>query len=200
MMRGLLGEDGTIKGYGPWAEIKCGTQAPTTVVNNLFPPVNYPGDPDNPEEIAAGRGVTGPRPASCSGSACVRLNTPCTQGCLISPDLVAQINQFHIDARVTGARVTEAMPPSRRHQSTCHTNGTCIDYSKVGGMTGAEVRRVADAARANGLRPRYEVETQAERDRLVREGALASDILVLPPRNGRRQITAPHFSIYGYGS
>jgi hypothetical protein len=101
------------------------------------------------------------------------------------------------EAGIPGARVTEAMPASRKHQSPCHTEGWCVDYSKAGGMNGAEVARVVQAALNNGLRPVYEVESQAAKDKLVIEGAPGTFIKVLPPKNGKRQITAPHFSIYG---
>ena len=114
--------------------------------------------------------------------------------------MVANFQAMHAAAGVAGARVTEAMPPTRTHQNTCHTNGTCIDYSKQGGMTGAEVAAVATAAQANGLRPVYEVGSQAEANNLIAAGAPTSVVVVLPPRlvNGvmTPQISAPHFSIY----
>ncbi len=59
-------------------------------------------------------------------------------------------------------------------------------------MTSAEVVKVIDAAKANGLRPVYEVKTQAEKDALVAAGAPAANISVLG-----NWISAPHFSIYG---
>jgi hypothetical protein len=87
--------------------------------------------------------------------------------------------------------VTEAMPPSRPHKSSCHNNGTCVDYSKAGGMTPAEVSRVINAANANGLRPVYEVVTQSQKDTLVAGGVPEAYVKVLGD-----WISAPHFSIY----
>lgn len=182
VMRGLL-SSGTdeITGYGPWSEVKCGTVAQS----------EWPGDPTLDSATVP---LAGPAPTTCSGSACVALGIPCQNpsSCTISPDLVSKFQAFHSAAGVDGARVTEAMPPTRIHKSPCHQNGTCIDYSKSGGMTGAEVVSVINAAKANGLRPVYEVKTQAEKDSLVQSGASADDIKVLGD-----WISAPHFSIYG---
>ncbi len=133
----------------------------------------------------------------CSGGTCVPLNVPCSNSnsCSIAPDLVGRFNAFHSDivsAGVIGSRVTEAMPPSRVHKSQCHMNGTCVDYSKAGGMNAQEVLTVINAARANGLRPVYEVVTSGQRDQLVAGGVNPADIKVLGD-----WISAPHFSIYG---
>jgi hypothetical protein len=99
---------------------------------------------------------------------------------------------MHNAAGVSGARVTEAMPPSRQHKSACHNNGTCVDYSKSGGMSASEVSRVVAAASANGLRAIYEVHTQAQKDALTQGGVPAGNVKVLGD-----WISAPHFSIYG---
>ena len=106
--------------------------------------------------------------------------------------MVSRLAAMHSAAAVSGARVTEAMPRSREHKSQCHYNGTCIDYSKAGGMTAAEVVSVINAARSNGLRPVYEVVTQSQKDTLVAAGAPSGNISVLGS-----WISAPHFSIYG---
>lgn len=107
--------------------------------------------------------------------------------------MATRLAGMHGQANVSGARVTEAMPPSRRHRSACHSNGTCIDYSKAGGMSPSEVRYVIEAAYANGLRPVYEVQTNAQKNALVAGGVPAANVLVLGS-----WISAPHFSIYGY--
>ena len=141
-----------------------------------------------PAQPIAGGGSVG-----CAGGTCVPLTIPCSaHGCNIAPDMVSRLAAMHAAAAVSGARVTEAMPASRVHKSACHSNGTCIDYSKAGGMTSAEVIRVISAARSNGLRPVYEVVTQSQKDALVAAGAPASSITVLG-----NWISAPHFSIYG---
>jgi hypothetical protein len=190
LMRQLLdGGTGNINGYGPWSKVQCATQVDSTVSAEF-----YPGDPAfDPVTKAQTGNISGPLPTGCSGTSCVTLSTPCTNGCSVSSDIVNRINSMHQQAGVGGARVTEAMPPSRTHKSACHTNGTCVDYSKAGGMTAAEVLKVINAAKANNLRPVYEVATDAQKNSLVAGGVPAGHIKVLGS-----WITAPHFSIYGY--
>jgi Type IV secretion system pilin len=138
--------------------------------------------------------ISGAGSVGCTGGACVRLTIPCknSSSCSIAPDMVSRLAQMHSGAGVSGARVTEAMPPTRTHKSACHSNGTCIDYGKAGGMSSAEVIRVINSARSNGLRPVYEVQTQSQKDVLVAAGAPSGSVIVLG-----NWISAPHFSIYG---
>lgn len=191
LLRGTLAGGGVITGWGPWAEVQCMVQTQT---------FEWAGDPDaqssvNNASTTATTTIPGPRPAGCSGGTCVPLGIPCSNSssCNISPDLASRLQSFHAAAGVSGARVTEAMPPTRTHRSPCHSNGTCIDYSKAGGMTASEVVSVINAAQANGLRPVYEVRTAAERTNLINAGAPAGSIVVLG-----NWISASHFSIYGY--
>ena len=137
--------------------------------------------------------TTGPAPAGCSGSGCVSLSpVPCKAGCSVSASIADRIKNMHAAAGVSGARITEAMPPSSTsHACTCHDNGTCVDYAKSGGMTAAEVKRVIAAANANNLRPVYEIKTQTEYNSLVNQGVPKSNLLVLA------RVTGPHFSLYG---
>lgn len=148
-------------------------------------------------KVGAPAPLTGTPPIACSGGECTDLTglVPCKagSGCSISPDMALKLADFHADAAVAGARITEAMPPTRTHRSSCHTEGTCIDYSKVGGMTPAEVNSVIASAVANDLRPVYEVGTPAEKQALVDGGVPAEYIKTLGSH-----ISAPHFSIYGY--
>ncbi len=143
---------------------------------------------------AEGTGNPGTGSTGCAGGACVPLTIPCSnaRSCSIAADMVSRLARMHSTASVSGARVTEAMPPSRQHKSACHSNGTCVDYSKSGGMSAVEVSRVIAAARANGLRAVYEVQTAAQMASLVAGGAPSSNISVLGD-----WISAPHFSIYG---
>jgi hypothetical protein len=137
--------------------------------------------------------ISGGGSAGCTGGACVALTIPCSaHGCTIAPDMVSRLAAMHSAAGVGGARVTEAMPPSRVHKNSCHQNGTCIDYSKAGGMSASEVVNVISAAQRNGLRPVYEVQTQSQKDALVSAGAPSGSVMVLG-----NWISAPHFSIYG---
>jgi len=175
---------GELAGWGPWAEVTC-------FEHTL--PLKWAGDPDDINSPLPH--LPGPDPTACQGSACVPMGIPCKDpnSCNISPDLVPKLQAFHAAAGVSGARATEGMPPSRNHRSTCHKQGTCIDYSKAGGMTGAEVVSVINAANANGLRPVYEVITDAQKRELEAQGAPSENIKVLG-----NHISAPHFSIYGY--
>jgi hypothetical protein len=195
LLKGILDEG---SGFGPWSEIQCGTQ---------LVPTFDPGDPAAPVSASGGSSVPraplggGASPVQgCTGSQCVPMGIPCKagSGCTISSDMASRLKAFHEAAAIPGARSTEGMPPKRKHQSACHKNGRCIDYGKEGGLTGSEIKRATDAAVANGLRPVYEVGSQTEKNKLVNEGAPAQYILVLPSKNGTPQITAPHFSIYGY--
>jgi hypothetical protein len=190
IMKTLVKED---SGFGPWNSIPCWDQRSAGIVeydaDTLINQGIYPGSADDTSTVAHGSGSSG-----CSGGSCVALTIPCSaRGCSIASDMVSRLAGMHNAAGVSGARVTEAMPPSREHLSACHTNGTCVDYSKAGGMTAAEVNKVISAATANGLRPVYEVKTQAQKDQLVSGGVNASYIKVLG-----NHISAPHFSIYGY--
>lgn len=194
LMRGIVGGGSTgaamgeLRGWGPWSSVQCTTQTTSQ------PWAGDPATPPAPGQPAPAP-LPGPAPTGCSGGTCVPLGIPCSNAnsCSISPDLAARFQAFHAAAGVSGARVTEAMPPTRTHRSACHNNGTCLDYSRAGGMTADEVVRVINAANANGLRPVYEVHTTAQRDALVAAGAPAANIAVLG-----NWISAPHFSIYGY--
>ncbi len=191
IMRGVVGGGSTgvaageVSGWGPWSEVKCQVQ---TVVTR------WEGDPQS-----VGAAPLPPLPggsvSTCYGGTCVPIGIPCSNpnSCTISADMASRLQAFHADAGVSGARVTEGMPPTRTHKSKCHSEGTCIDYSKQGGMTSAEVVSVINAATANGLRPVYEVHTEAQKTALVAAGAPAGSVKVLGT-----WISAPHFSIYGY--
>ncbi|MCB9814760.1 hypothetical protein H6784_05095 [Candidatus Nomurabacteria bacterium] len=137
---------------------------------------------------------SGPPTATCTGSSCVPLGAvPCknTASCSISSELQPKLLAMHQAAGVAGARVTEAMPPTRVHKSPCHQNGTCVDYGVGGGMAPNDVVKVINAATANGLRPVYEVSTPAQKAAVVAAGAPADSVKVLGS-----WISAPHFSIY----
>jgi Type IV secretion system pilin len=179
----------------------CQTQIAACRTSGGIPQVNTE-NPDNhtvncvkttPTSGAAAVG-TGSGSSGCAGGTCVPLTIPCKtqRSCSIAPDMVSRLARMHAAAGVSGARVTEAMPATREHKSVCHTNGTCIDYGKAGGMSGAEVLRVVNAASANGLRAIYEVKTASQRDSLIAAGVPSGNIKVLGD-----WISAPHFSIYG---
>ncbi len=93
-------------------------------------------------------------------------------------------------------RITEAWPQSRVHKNSCHRVGTCID-ANIDASTPQNIKKFLDAGARAGLFVEYEVTSQGEKDRLVKEGGIRPvQILVLPPINGVPQISAPHFSVY----
>lgn len=136
--------------------------------------------------------------ASCNGTNCAAITIPCgasansNANCSISPDMVDRLAAMHSGAGVNGARVTEGYPPTRKHKNQCHYQGTCIDYSKRGGMTSQEVLSVYNSATAAGLRPVYEVGTETRRQELINAGVPADAV-----KNYGSWISGEHFSIYG---
>jgi hypothetical protein len=190
LMRGLLpGGQGELRGFGPWSTVQCQVQART-----------WPGDPASdpaaPPLVGARGEVIAPV-ATCQGADCVPLSgygVPCKNpnSCQISPDLAARLATFHARANIPGARVTEAMPPTRAHRSPCHRMGTCVDYSVPGGMSPEQIIRAIHAARESGLRPVYEVMSEPHRQQLIAAGVPADSV-----KNLGNWISAPHFSIYG---
>ncbi len=180
------------------AEAACRAQGMSAIVNRENPTnyivscVSLSGG--NGADGTTLDGTTAAGSTGCAGGTCVPLTIPCSaRGCTIAPDMVGRLARMHSTAGVSGARVTEAMPPSRQHKSACHNNGTCVDYSKAGGMSASEVSRVISAASANGLRAVYEVKTQSQKTALVQGGVPSGSVIVLGS-----WISAPHFSIYGY--
>lgn len=97
---------------------------------------------------------------------------------------------IELNARLGGGgwQVTEAYPPTRAHQNSCHGTGTCVD-ANVLVSNPSNINAFARAARQSGLTPVYEVKTQSEKDTLIASGVTAT-IDVEP------SITAPHFSLY----
>ena len=183
IMKGLMkGAEGSIEGWGPWTDVQC--QIQTEAIEGVA------GGAGGAGGSGGGAGGAG----GCTGGDCVPLSVTCkdSSSCGIAPGLEDQFNNFATQAAAVapGSRITEAYPPTVVHQSQCHNNGTCVDYGTAGGMSASEINAVAAAARANGLRPVYEVKTPEERQALIDQGANAGDIIVVS------QITAPHFSIY----
>lgn len=137
---------------------------------------------------------------SGSCSTCVALSGLPTTGSAVgkgvTPELLSKLNALNVSLQNqnTTWRITEGWPPSQNHQNSCHKDGTCIDANTL--PDPATVNKFINSAVNAGLRPVYEVETQAEANALISGGVNSSRILVLPPINGRRQITAPHFSVY----
>lgn len=176
------------------ASCPSGTQAEIDARNSQNHYVNCV----NPNS-AAPPTFNGTPAVACNGNTCAAITIPCgpsagsNANCTISPDMVDRLSAFHAAAGINGARVTEGYPPTRTHKSQCHYNGTCIDYSKAGGMTTQEVLSAYNAAVNNGLRPVYEVGNEARRQELINSGVPAGAV-----KNYGSWISGEHFSIYGY--
>lgn len=202
IMKGIL-PDGTVNGRLWYQSIDCsafGQTEPTAAAGTyetvLLEKGIQPGDTGDSTIVGKASGSSGCSDGTGkSTSGCSKLTIPTKSGSgqYIAPDMVNRLSAMHSRAGVSGARSTEAIPRTRNHLSRCHYNGTCIDYSKAGGMNAAEVKRVIDAAAANGLRPVYEVSSQSQKNTLVAGGVPAGYIKVLGDH-----ISSPHFSIYGY--
>lgn len=100
--------------------------------------------------------------------------------------------------------VTEAYPPTREHQNSCHASGDCVDMQAV---SANRIYEFINKAGEAGLKAVFEVESQARKDEIIRAACgrgsaadcsarLGRCITPLPPRDGRRQITGEHFSVY----
>lgn len=95
--------------------------------------------------------------------------------------------------------VTETWPPTVIHQNQCHQAATCVDANFIGNSNNAkasDVKYFIDKAQAVGLRAVYEVSDRARYDQLISAKIVKDSLLYLPPKDGKPQITAEHFSIY----
>lgn len=156
-----------------------------------------------------------PTPTSCPGGtcSCVSCTTigssatnPAFQNLPIGPrsnnqldtELATRLNGLVGPLQSAGISwfITEAYPPTRVHQASCHREGTCVD-ADVSSPTTANVVAFYNLARGLQLRVVYETSSQAEADALIRAGipratSGGSGVLVLPAN----QITGNHFSVY----
>ncbi len=74
--------------------------------------------------------------------------------CFLESSLLRKIQSV---TNVSGWRITESWPPTVKHLSTCHTNGTCADINNTGGGTDPDtIKTYYDAFRAAGLNVTYE--------------------------------------------
>jgi hypothetical protein len=72
MMRGLLGNNGEIEGFGPWSQIQCGTQAPTTINTGLYEAVSY-----LPPQVGVSPGVPPTLNPGGAGACIIRAESTC---------------------------------------------------------------------------------------------------------------------------
>lgn len=80
---------------------------------------------------------------------------PCgLTSCYLNTTLLSKISTI---SGVSGWRITESWPPTVRHDSLCHANGTCADLNNSGGATDpATIKKYFDAFTSAGLTVIYE--------------------------------------------
>ena len=84
--------------------------------------------------------------------------------------------------------ISEAWPPSYRHNDACHYDGTCVD-ANISSATATNINQFLQIARNNNFNATYEVLTQSAMDSLVAQGVSASSMMV------NVGASAPHFHI-----
>ncbi|MEK7567472.1 MAG: pilin [Patescibacteria group bacterium] len=118
----------------------------------------------------------------------------------VNPSILPNMNVLKTELEKRGIKtsdwqITEAWPPTTEHKNECHRYGTCFDANTT---DMANITKFSEAANVAKLRAVYEVGSQEEANKI--KSQLSKDakveILVLPPINGKAQITAPHFSVY----
>ena len=111
--------------------------------------------------------------------------------CSVNPDIAKKLDNLY-DSRATNWQITEAWPPTVSHSNPCHYNGTCVDtnFKDTNNVTAKKITSFIDDANKQGLRAVYEVKTQGEVDKLIKDGVPANNIAKV------EKITAPHFSVY----
>lgn len=94
---------------------------------------------------------------ACSG--CSEISGVTNKGCGLGKCFLETnlLNKIKTITGVTGWRITESWPPTVKHLSSCHQNGTCADLNNSGGDTSqGTIKAYYDAFRAAGLNVLYE--------------------------------------------
>ena len=109
LMRGLLGGNGDIKGYGPWSDVKCATQAGVDEQADFFDVSEWAAGGGDSNVDAAGAPVTGgsncPVPPA---SSMVTIPSQYTggRGIKIRSDVLAKIEKMYAAAKTDGITLT----------------------------------------------------------------------------------------------
>lgn len=130
------------------------------------------------------------KPGACAGTA---QGQTCQVNSALNQKLVKLNRRIIEGGRLNFWRVTEAWPPTRPHQNSCHQSATCVDAGFAGGAGGATPRNInyfIQTAQGEGVRPVWEVTTAVRKEELVRSGVPAANIQVVAGVSGE------HFSIY----
>lgn len=82
-------------------------------------------------------------------------------------------------------KVTEAYPPTVKHDDPCHDSGSCVDAILTFGANSAtNVKKFIADASASGLNATFEVLSQIRYVELTRAGVPSTNIMVNPKANG----------------
>ena len=115
-------------------------------------------------------------------SAC---NLPSGQRCLVHQDLDAKLITLFQNKSVSAlsAQVSEAFPPTTKHKSPCHKNGTCVDMT-IDSPLARDIKAVFEAGKAAGLEVIYEA-LNATRATIIRHDAdLTTSQVIVTEGNG----------------
>lgn len=141
-------------------------------------------------------GKTGSQ-VSCSCPTCSMLagsNLPLKpgQGNQLDSGLIESLKKLNTELEKESIiwQITEVWKPTVSHQNDCHRNGTCIDANIRSQVNATTIKKFITLAKAQGLRPVYEVKTWTKYNELINAG--------VPVENLARvtAITAAHFSVY----
>ncbi len=163
-----------LTGYGmdAWGTVECKASGIQTTSDG-----NNPGA-DQASNFPGGAGC--PTCTTVSGVECKNANS-----CTVAPEYASKLNAVS-SASGENLIITEAYPPTRTHQATCHTNGTCTDVVfSDRNFTPDRIQAFQQTAAQNGMRAVFE----------PGPGGSCSGLSNCLP-NSTTKATADHFSLY----
>lgn len=187
IMKTFLGENGGP--FGPWNQIECAEYGRVEV------PIINPGG--GLETGGSGGGSGGatrtPNCPDCEDITAFACKN--SSSCSVAPSLNTKLEGFNesLGDLSDEVDISEGWPPTVRHQSACHYNGTCVDLRYLDrDYSSDRVRDIIDGARGSGLRAVFETNDYSAYSSLRRSLGTEyhSNLLYLGG------ITAPHFSVY----
>lgn len=167
IMLGLTGQ-----GMNFWGAVECKASGVQTTSDGNNPganqSTNFPG------------GAGCPTCTKVTGVQCKNENS-----CTVSSEYATKLNNLS-SASGENLLITEAYPPTRTHQATCHTNGTCTDIVfSDRNFTPQRIQSFQQTAAENGMRAVYE----------PGPGGSCSGLSNCLP-NSTTKSTGDHFSLY----
>lgn len=186
--------------FGPWNSINC-VSAPMTIGGTPSGGTPTGGTP------TGGTPITGQTCSGCvrTGNYLIGPNTCanqaqgqiCQVNSALNDKLSAMQNAIFAEKGSGYWRVTEAWPPTRIHQNTCHQAATCVDANFIGGAKpSSDINYFVQKADGQGLRAVYEVATQVRADQLIAAGVPQENVLYVTGCANPPCITGEHFSVY----